>query len=57
MSNLNDLLPAERIAFVVALNRARRGEDPLPNIATTCIFALARILGEYDYTAVKAPPS
>lgn len=45
-----DLLPAERIALVAGLGRAQRGEEQLPNTATLCVLALARITGLHDYT-------
>lgn len=44
------LLPAERIALSVALAQVRRGEEPMPNVASVCILALARLDGRYDYT-------
>lgn len=46
-----DLLPAERLALTVSLDRVKRGDEPLPNTASMCVLALARITGVYDYTA------
>jgi hypothetical protein len=44
------LLPAEAIALIVALAQVRRGEEPMPNIASVCVLALARLTGKFDYT-------
>ena len=44
------LLPAESVALTVALAQVRRGEVPMPNVASVCVLALARIDGRYDYT-------
>ena len=48
------LMPAEKIALTMALARALRGEEPLPNTATMCVLALARLAGKHDWT--KEPP-
>jgi len=44
------LLPAEAIALTVALAQIRRGEEPMPNVSSVCVLALARLAGRYDYT-------
>lgn len=44
------LLPAESIALTVALAQVQRSEEPSPNVATACVYALARLVDRYDYT-------
>ena len=44
------LLPAESMALTVALAQVQRGEDPSPNVASVCVYALARLVDRYDYT-------
>lgn len=51
----DDLLPGERIALRVALAQISRGDVPRPNIATLCVYVLARITGLYDYTKAEEP--
>jgi len=55
LSTENQLLPAERMALTVALAQVTEGRELLPNIASVCVLALARITGQYDYT--KEPVS
>ncbi len=45
-----ELLPVESMALVVALAQVRRGEVAHPNVATACIWALARLAGRHDWT-------
>jgi hypothetical protein len=42
------LLPTESIALRMALAQWARGEEITPNIATMCVFALARLAGRID---------
>lgn len=44
------LLPAESMALTVALAQVQRGEEPMPNVATVCVLALARLVDRFDYT-------
>jgi hypothetical protein len=44
-----ELHPAESMSLTVALAQVKRGESPTPNIATMCVYALARITGRYDW--------
>ncbi|MDP9101616.1 MAG: hypothetical protein M3N21_05665 [Actinomycetota bacterium] len=48
------LLPVEKIALTVALAQVLRGDGPTPNVAATCVLALARIDGRHDWTAEVA---
>lgn len=48
------LLPAELMALTVGLAQVREGRPLLPNIAATCVLALARLTGAYDYTKEPA---
>ena len=50
-----DLLPAEKIALTVAFAQVLRGEPPMPNTATVCVLALARLAGSYDWTKTQEP--
>lgn len=49
-----ELIPAESIALTVSLGRILRGEEAMPNTATVCILALARLTGRHDWTAEGA---
>ena len=49
-----ELLPDESMALTVALAQVQRGEDPSPNTAIVCVWALARLDGRYDWTAETA---
>lgn len=42
----HDLTPAECIALRVARAQVERGEQPMPNVATVCVMALARLVDE-----------
>jgi hypothetical protein len=44
-----ELLPHEELALKVATERYQRGDEQTPNIALTCILALARLKGEYNW--------
>lgn len=48
------LLPAEKMALTMGLAQVRRGEEPSPNIAVMCVYALARLVGRYDYTEASS---
>jgi hypothetical protein len=45
-----EMLPEESMALTVALAQVRRGEDPMPNVSTVCVYALARLTGRHDWT-------
>jgi hypothetical protein len=45
-----DLLPVESLALTVGLAQVLRGEEPSPNVAATCVLALARLDGRHDWT-------
>ncbi len=47
---MNELLPAERAALSIGLAQVLRGEEPMPNVASMCILALARITERHDWT-------
>jgi hypothetical protein len=49
MIAIEELLPVERIALTVALAQVLRGEQPASGGASTCILALARLTGKYDW--------
>lgn len=49
-SQTPELAPAESIALTVGLAQVLRGEEPMPNTATVCILALARLTGRHDWT-------
>lgn len=51
------LRPAESMALTVALAQVLRGEDPMPNVATVCVLALARLTDRYDYEDSKQVPN
>ncbi len=51
VARLGGLIPAESIALTVGLAQVQRGEEPMPNVATVCILALARLDGRYDWSA------
>ncbi len=44
------LEPSEAIALTVGLAQVLRGEEPMPNISSICILALARVTGKHDWT-------
>ncbi len=45
-----DVLPAESLALPIGLAQALRGDAVDPNIATACVYALARLDGRHDWT-------
>lgn len=45
-----ELLSVEQMALTIGLAQILRGEEPLPNTATMCILALARLAGKHDWT-------
>ena len=47
-----DLLAVEDMSVTVAIAQVLRGEEPSPNTAIMAILALARLLGEHDWTKV-----
>src|ERR1700684_1063959 len=47
---IDDLFPVERLALSVALAQVLRGEQPAPGGASTCVLALARLVGKHDWT-------
>ena len=51
---MSGLLPVESMALTVALAQVRRGENPMSNVATVCVLALARLTERYDYTEVTS---
>lgn len=48
---MSSLRPAESMALTVALAQVLRGEEPMPNVATVCVLALARLTDRHDYEA------
>ncbi len=44
------LEPSESAALTVGLSQVLRGEEPMPNVASMCILALARVTGKHDWT-------
>lgn len=46
------LLPSEVLALGLALQRVDRGEQPTPNVAAVCVYALARLAGVTELGAV-----
>ncbi len=49
------LMPAELAALSVGLAQVLRGEEPMPNVASMCVLALARLTGRHDWTEVGSP--
>lgn len=55
MVELEDLLPAERIAHTLTVARVRRGDDLQPNTTAMLALALLRLMGEVDDTYEVIP--
>jgi hypothetical protein len=51
-----ELEPAEKTALTVGLAQVLRGDEPMPNIASVCILALARLTGR-ELTDTHRDPS
>jgi hypothetical protein len=51
-----ELTPIESAALTVGLAQVLRGDEPTPNIAATCVLALARITGRHNWLKDEEKP-